>query len=81
MNILIIEDDQRVAELIQRGLEEQGFALSLAYDGLSGKKLALQNHYDLIAYASIGAPCTWVMLILLLILRNDVFHDNKVDVV
>lgn len=48
MNILIIEDDPRVAELIQRGLEEQGFAPTLAYDGLSGKKLALQYHYDLI---------------------------------
>jgi DNA-binding response OmpR family regulator len=48
MNILIIEDDQRIAELIQRGLEEQGFATVLAYDGLSGKKLALQNNYDLI---------------------------------
>jgi DNA-binding response OmpR family regulator len=48
MNILIIEDDQRIAELIQRGLEEQGFATALAYDGLSGKKLALQNNYDLI---------------------------------
>jgi DNA-binding response OmpR family regulator len=48
MNILIIEDDQRIAELTQRGLEEQGFATALAYDGLSGKKLALQNNYDLI---------------------------------
>lgn len=48
MNILIIEDDQRVAELIQRGLEEQGFDATLAYDGLSGKKLALQEHYDLV---------------------------------
>lgn len=48
MKILIIEDDQRVAELIQRGLEEQDFETSLAYDGLSGKKLALQNPYDLI---------------------------------
>src|SRR5690554_5374234 len=48
MKILIIEDDQRVAELIQRGLEEQGFTPHLAYDGLSGKKLALQNDYDLI---------------------------------
>jgi DNA-binding response OmpR family regulator len=48
MNILIIEDDQRIAELIQRGLEEQGFSTALAYDGLSGKKLALQNNYDLI---------------------------------
>lgn len=48
MRILIIEDDQRVAELIQRGLEEQGVDATLAYDGLSGKKLALQNSYDLV---------------------------------
>ncbi len=48
MQILIIEDDVRVAELIQRGLEEQGFNTTIAYDGLSGKKLVLQNDYDLI---------------------------------
>lgn len=48
MKILIIEDDSRVAELIQRGLREQGFETTLAYDGLSGKKLADQNTYDLI---------------------------------
>src|SRR5690606_30377736 len=48
MNILIIEDDTRIAELIQRGLQEQGFVPTLAYDGLSGKKLALQNDYNLI---------------------------------
>ncbi|WEK71209.1 MAG: response regulator transcription factor [Candidatus Chryseobacterium colombiense] len=48
MTILIIEDDQRVAELIERGLREQGFTPTLAYDGLSGKKLALQNNFDLI---------------------------------
>ncbi|MDR0801139.1 response regulator transcription factor [Fluviicola sp.] len=48
MHILIIEDDLRVAELIQRGLQEQGFEPVLAYDGLFGKKLALQNDYDLI---------------------------------
>ncbi|WP_163514186.1 response regulator transcription factor [Gelidibacter japonicus] len=48
MRILIIEDDLRVAELLQRGLEEHGFTPTLAYDGISGKKLALQNDYDLI---------------------------------
>ena len=48
MKVLIIEDDLRVAELIQRGLEEQGFGTTLAYDGLSGKKLALQGEFDLI---------------------------------
>ncbi|WDF68389.1 response regulator transcription factor [Sphingobacterium oryzagri] len=48
MHILIIEDDLRVAELIQRGLQEQGFVTSIAYDGHWGLKLALQNDYDLI---------------------------------
>jgi len=48
MNILIIEDDQRVSELIKRGLEEQGYEATLAYDGELGKKMALQNDYDLI---------------------------------
>lgn len=47
MEILIVEDDLRVSELIQRGLQEQGFVTTVAYDGLSGKKLAAQNHYDL----------------------------------
>lgn len=48
MEILIVEDDQRVAELIQRGLQEAGFATTVAYDGMSGKKLAFQFPYDLI---------------------------------
>src|SRR5690606_20188949 len=48
MEILIIEDDTRVAELLQRGLQEQGFLTTIAYDGLSGKKLMQQNDYALI---------------------------------
>ncbi len=48
MEILIIEDDTRVAELLQRGLQEQGFFTTIAYDGLSGKKLMQQNDYALI---------------------------------
>lgn len=48
MKILIIEDDQRVANLIQRGLQEQGYSTTIAYDGFLGKKLALQYPYDLI---------------------------------
>lgn len=48
MKILLIEDDRRVAELIRRALEEHGFDTEVAYDGLFGKKLALQNNYDLV---------------------------------
>lgn len=48
MNILIVEDEQRIADLIKRGLEEQGFIITVAYDGEMGKKLALSNDYDII---------------------------------
>ncbi|MFX1708857.1 response regulator transcription factor [Chitinophaga sp. CC14] len=48
MHILVIEDEQRVAEMIRKGLEEQGFRITLAYDGEMGKKLALNSSFDLI---------------------------------
>jgi len=48
MNILIAEDDLRVAELLKRGIEEQSYTTTLAYDGISAKKMALSNSYDLI---------------------------------
>lgn len=46
--ILLVEDDQRVSELIKRSLEEQGFDVYLAYDGDMGKKLALHGDIDLL---------------------------------
>jgi DNA-binding response OmpR family regulator len=48
MRILVIEDEERVALLIKRGLEELGFSLTIAPDGLIGKKLALSDAFDLI---------------------------------
>lgn len=37
--ILIVEDDQRVAELLRRGLEEFGWQTAAAYDGEMGLRL------------------------------------------
>lgn len=48
MRILIIEDEPSVAAFIKRGLEEQSFIADVAYDGQTGKQLALQNDYDVI---------------------------------
>ncbi|SEV95387.1 DNA-binding response regulator, OmpR family, contains REC and winged-helix (wHTH) domain [Chitinophaga sp. YR573] len=48
MKILVIEDEERVAQLIKRGLEEQFYEVTVAYDGELGKKLALKNSFDLI---------------------------------
>lgn len=48
MKILLIEDDLRISELTHRGLSENGYEVTVAYDGLFGKKLALQENFDLV---------------------------------
>jgi DNA-binding response OmpR family regulator len=48
MEILVIEDEKRAAQLIKKGLEEQGFEVQVVYDGLSGKNLALSHSFDLL---------------------------------
>lgn len=46
--ILVVEDEQRIAELLQKGLEEFGYAVTLAYDGEVGRRLVNTHSYDLI---------------------------------
>jgi two-component system copper resistance phosphate regulon response regulator CusR len=48
MRILLVEDEPKVAAFIKKGLEEQSYEVDQAYDGFYGKKLALENEYDLI---------------------------------
>lgn len=48
MNILIIEDEPHVSAFIKKGLEEESFHVDTAFDGYTGKKLALQEEYDVI---------------------------------
>lgn len=48
INILIIEDEQRLAEILQKQFSESGFIADVANDGYIGMKKADQNDYDLI---------------------------------
>ncbi len=48
MRILVVEDEKKVANFIQRGLEGEGFTVDVANDGESGVELGTQNSYDLI---------------------------------
>ena len=43
---MVIEDEDRVAVLIKKGLEELGFSVTVASEGLVGKKLALSGLFD-----------------------------------
>lgn len=46
--ILLIEDEVNVSAFIKRGLEEQSHQVDVAYDGATGKSLALRQEYDVI---------------------------------
>jgi two-component system, OmpR family, copper resistance phosphate regulon response regulator CusR len=46
--ILIIEDERKVANSLGQGLEEEGYSVEIAFDGMTGKEMALANLYDLI---------------------------------
>lgn len=48
MNILVIEDEQKVASFLKNGLEEKGYNIDVAYDGALGEKLATTKDYQLI---------------------------------
>ncbi len=48
MRILVVEDEKKVSTFIQRGLEEEGFSVDVAFDGESGVKKAESEVFDLI---------------------------------
>ena len=48
MRILVVEDDKKVAGFIKKGLEEETYAIDVAYDGEDGLHLASEGQYDLI---------------------------------
>ncbi len=47
-NILIVEDEKRVADLLRAGLEEQGYQTAVAYDGEMGLRLFRSGEYQLV---------------------------------
>ena len=48
IRILIVEDEQRLADILKKQLEESGFTAEIANDGYIGKQLTEKNSYNLI---------------------------------
>lgn len=48
MRVLHIEDDERTAEFIARGLKENGHTVERASDGAAGLHLALEEDFDVV---------------------------------
>lgn len=48
MKILLVEDDKGIARMIRRGLEEAGYSVEAAADGLLGMKMTRESNYNLL---------------------------------
>ncbi len=48
MKVLVVEDDPRTAGFVRKGLEESGYVVDIAPDGLEGIHLARNGTYDLL---------------------------------
>jgi DNA-binding response OmpR family regulator len=46
MNVLVIEDDKRIATLVERALREDGHRVSLSHNGREGADMILAGKYD-----------------------------------
>ena len=50
MKILLVEDEPKVAAFIVQGLEESGYEVKLAYDGMLGLRFATKDPFDLMIF-------------------------------
>lgn len=48
MRILVVEDEHKIANSIKKGLEQESFAVDVAYDGEDGFDLASSEAYDVL---------------------------------
>jgi DNA-binding response OmpR family regulator len=48
MNVLLVEDEARIASFVSQGLREQGFLVDACDNGTEGYDLALERTYDVV---------------------------------
>jgi DNA-binding response OmpR family regulator len=48
MEVLIIEDEAKVVDFISKGLEEEGYIVTAAYDGRQGLEQLQSRNYDIV---------------------------------
>jgi DNA-binding response OmpR family regulator len=48
VEILVVEDEEGIADFLSRGLEAEGYEVTVAGDGIAGERLALNGAADLV---------------------------------
>jgi two-component system, OmpR family, response regulator len=92
MRILIVEDEERLADGLKRGLEAEGFAADVARDGVDGLWMARENPYDAIVLdimlprkngykvcAELRATGTWTPVLMLTAKDGELDEAEALD--
>jgi len=48
LKVLVVEDDKELAAFVRTGLEDEGFNVTLAFDGSSGLRQAEMHAFDIV---------------------------------
>jgi len=48
MKVLVVEDEQKIAHSLKKGLEQESYAVDVVYDGEEGSDFALTGDFDVI---------------------------------
>jgi len=48
VRILVVEDEHKIANSLKKGLEQENYAVDVAYESTTGLDLALAEEYDLL---------------------------------
>jgi DNA-binding response OmpR family regulator len=48
MRLLLVEDNKRLNDSLRLTLEDDGYAVDVAYDGLDGEEMGLMDVYDIL---------------------------------
>ena len=92
MKILLVEDDRKIATLVKRGLDAEGYTVDVSFDGREGLWLATEGTYDLILLdlmlpgrngfqicADLRANGTWTPIIVLTAKDGDLDEAEALD--
>ena len=92
MKILLIEDDKKIATVIKRGMEAEGYTVDVAFDGAEGLWLATEGSYDLMLLdimlpnrngfeicADLRARDNWTPIIMLTAKDGDLDEAEALD--
>jgi two-component system, OmpR family, response regulator len=92
VKLLLIEDDRKIASVVKRGLEAEGFTVEIAFDGNDGLWLATEGRHDLIVLdimlpgrngfqicADLRAANNWTPILMLTAKDGDLDEAEALD--